>query len=120
MRLTRQRPPHLKHKNMILLTDKELRGIPVFTKGGDKLGKIAGVVIDAEYHEIHEYAVSKSRLLSALLPDDLLIHRSQVIELTAERMVVDDASVSERVAEAVLPKQAARAMESGAHSSRAE
>lgn len=102
---------------MLTLTDKELRGIPVYTKSGDKLGKIAGIIVDAEHHEVREYAVSKSRLLSALLPDDLLIHRSQVLELTAERMTVDDAAVSERVAEAVLPKQ--HAAESGAHSSRA-
>ena len=104
---------------MPLFTDKELRGIPVFTKSGDKLGKIAGIVVDAARHEVREYAVSKSRLLSALLPDDLLIRPAQVIELTAERMIVDDASVSERVAKAVLPKHAAHAVESGA-ASRAE
>jgi sporulation protein YlmC with PRC-barrel domain len=103
---------------MANLTDKELRGIPVYTKSGDRLGKIAGIVVDAERHEVREYSVSKSSLLSALLPGDLLINRSQVLELTSERMTVADAAVNERVAEAVLPKQASHAMESGAHSSR--
>jgi sporulation protein YlmC with PRC-barrel domain len=105
---------------MLYLTEKELRGIPVYTKSGDKLGKIAGVVIDAEHHEVRDYAVSKSRLLSALLPDDLLINRSQVIELTAERMTVDDAAVAKKVAEAIMPQPAAHVLETGAHSSRAE
>ncbi len=87
--------------------DADLRGIPVVTKkSGEKLGKLAGFVIDVETQTIEQYAVSKSRLLSALLPDDLLIHRSQVVSIDAERMVVEDAAVHERVAAAVMPKQA--------------
>lgn len=105
---------------MTHLRDKELRGIRVFTRGGENVGKIAGFVVDADHHTVEQYVISKSRLLSVLLPDELLVHRSQVIELTEERMVIEDSVVSERVAEAVMPKQTAQTLESGAHTRSAE
>jgi sporulation protein YlmC with PRC-barrel domain len=102
------------------LRDKEIRGLPVFTKSGDRVGKVAGFVIDADRHEVEQYSITKSRLFSALLPDELLVHRSQVIELTSEKMVIEDAVVAERVAEAVMPQPAHAALESGAHTRTAE
>lgn len=99
----------------MLFRDGDLRGIPVVTKrSGEKIGKLAGFVIDAETHLVEQYVVAKSRLLSALLPDDLLIHRSQVVSIDAERMVVEDAAVSERVAAELLPKHAAGSVSGGA------
>lgn len=105
---------------MTPLRDKEIRGLPVFTRSGERVGKIAAIVIDADRHEVEQYAVSKSRLFAALLPDDLLVHRSQVVELTPEKLIIDDAVVAERVAEAMRPETAATALESGAHSRSAE
>ncbi|MEY4722632.1 MAG: PRC-barrel domain [Candidatus Parcubacteria bacterium] len=92
---------------MALITVKKLRGLPVYTKSGDKLGKIADVLVDVENHEVRAYVVSKSNLLAALLPGDLQVARDQVISVTEERMTVHDAAVSERVAEELLPRVAA-------------
>lgn len=76
--------------------DVELRGIPVVTKSGQKLGKLAAYVIDVEHHEIAQYVVSGAGLLSKLMPDELLVGREQVITLDNEQMVVHDAVVEEK------------------------
>lgn len=90
------------------LRDADIRGIPVFTeKGGEKIGKLAGFVIDPGMHAVEQYVVNKSRLLSALLPDDLRVHRSQVVSLDADRMVVKDAAVNDRIAAELMPKHVA-------------
>lgn len=104
----------------MLFRSANLRGIPVVTKkSGEKLGKLAGFVIDADTHAVEQYVVSKSRLLSALLPDDLLIHRSQVVSLDDERMVVEDAAVHDRVAAAIIPKHVTQTV-AGANQMRTE
>ncbi len=96
--------------------DKELRGIPVVTKkSGEKLGKLGGFILNVETHVVEQYVVSKSRLLSALLPDDLLIHHSQVVSIDAEKMVVEDAAVHDRVAAALIPKQIVESATGASH-----
>jgi sporulation protein YlmC with PRC-barrel domain len=83
------------------IRDAELRGLPVVTERGEKVGKVAAIVLDAERHEVVHYVVAKSRLLSALLPDDLLIAPPQVVSIDEERMVVEDNAVAEKVAKAI-------------------
>ncbi len=83
------------------MRDAELRGLPVVTERGEKVGKIAAVVIDIDVHAVVHYVVAKSRLLSALLPDDLLIAPAQVVSVDEERMVVEDNAVAEKVAKAI-------------------
>lgn len=83
------------------MRDAELRGLPVVTERGEKVGKVAAIVLDIERHEVVHYVVAKSRLLSALLPDDLLIAPAQVVSVDEERMVVEDNAVAEKVAKAI-------------------
>ncbi|HTK04026.1 MAG TPA: PRC-barrel domain-containing protein [Candidatus Eisenbacteria bacterium] len=94
--------------------DADLRGIPVVTKGGEKIGKLAAYVIDAEHHEIAQYVVARSSLLSSILPDELLVHPGQVISLDAEMMVVEDSAVSERAEARNIAERAAEAAPGGA------
>ena len=96
--------------------DVELRGIPVITRSGQKIGKLAAYVIDAEHHEVAQYVVSRSSLLSRILPDELLVNRSQVISLDSEMMVVQDGLVAERAAER-RAKRPAEAATTGASTS---
>jgi sporulation protein YlmC with PRC-barrel domain len=81
--------------------DKDLRGIVVVTEGGETLGKLIGFIIDADLHAVVQYAVARSKLLSALLPDEILVHHSQVVSVDGERMVVKD-EVAEAKADAKL------------------
>ena len=83
------------------LSDKELRGLPVVTKEGDKVGKLTGFIIDADAHAVVQYVVARSRTLSALLPKELLVHPSQVVSIDDEKMVVKGEFVAVEAAEAV-------------------
>ncbi len=99
--------------------DVELRGIPVITRSGQKLGKLSAYVIDAEHHEVAQYVVTRSSLLARILPDELLVHRSQVVSLDSEMMVVDDNVITEKAAERKMAHPAETAPASGASASTA-
>lgn len=81
--------------------DKQLRGIPVETKRGQRVGRLSGFVIDPRTHAVAQYVVSKNRFLSALIPGELLIHSTQVISLDNEKMIVVDGAVEEKISEAL-------------------
>ena len=99
--------------------DAELRGIPVITKSGQKIGKLAAYIIDAERHEVAQYVVSRSSLLSKILPDELLIAPGQVVSLDAEMMVVEDNAVGERAEARRIAERTAEAASGGANSMKA-
>ena len=99
--------------------DVELRGLPVITRSGQKLGKLSAYVIDAEHHEVAQYVVTRSSLLARILPDELLVHRSQVVSLDAEMMVVDDGVVTEKAVERKITHPAEAASAGSASSSAA-
>lgn len=82
--------------------DKDLRGVPVFTKSGDKIGKLVGFLIDTNQHTVAQYLVSRSRLISRILPEELSISPSQVISLDVEKMVVDDMVIMVEAAAAAM------------------
>lgn len=71
-----------------MLTAKQIKKLPVVTVSGKKLGRVNEVFVDPESQSIMQYQVTPRRLLSLDLP--LLIHRSQVVSLTAERLLVED------------------------------
>src|SRR3989338_9030915 len=89
--------------------DKAIRGVPVVTERGEKVGKLAGFVLDAAAHAVVQYVVAKSRLLSALLPHDLLVAPDQVVSLDDERMVIRDEVVAAEVAAEIRVEQPAKA-----------
>ncbi|KPJ86096.1 hypothetical protein AMJ57_00380 [Parcubacteria bacterium SG8_24] len=78
----------------MFLRDSELRGLPVRTVGGTRLGKVAGVIIDVETQTVVQYAVRKTRGLPVLSPPRLLIRASQVVSLDDKEMVVEDNTVT--------------------------
>ena len=81
---------------------KRLIHLPVFTESGTKLGKIFDVSLDAETHAVREYLVRH-------LPfggHTYIIKPAQVIRITAERVVVDDAILrrsAKRGAKDIIP-----------------
>ena len=70
--------------------DNILRSVPVFTKSGNKLGKLIGFMLDVNHHVVQQYIVARSRSLSRIVSGELLISPSQVISLDDEKMIVDD------------------------------
>ncbi|MFH0819409.1 MAG: PRC-barrel domain-containing protein [bacterium] len=84
------------------LTTKDLISLPVETKSGEKLGKIAALEIDCETQQIVCYYVKSSNPIKDLVfQDQLIISPVQVISITAEKMVVEDGVIKEKLKDAL-------------------
>lgn len=80
------------------LSAKELISLPVETKSGEKLGKIASFEIDIETQQISAYLIKSSNLIKDLLfQDQLIISPNQVILINKRKMVVEDGVIKEKI-----------------------
>lgn len=75
----------------MMMTWKHLRNLPVETQSGERLGRVVDAELDAESHVITTYIVRPSRIAQQLVRSELRVRRSQVVSITTERMVVEDA-----------------------------
>ncbi len=67
--------------------------LPVRTESGRVLGLVVDVVIEPDTQAVVAYHVKPSRLLPDIVVAPLIIQRTQVVTITPEAMVVDDATV---------------------------
>lgn len=78
----------------MVISSKDLIGLPVLTQMDQELGKISGFDLDVDTQRIKHYHVKKHSILAELLGEkDLIISESQVISITKVRMTVEDAVV---------------------------
>jgi sporulation protein YlmC with PRC-barrel domain len=75
---------------MAIIDDETLLKLPVHTKSGTHLGRVAGFDFDIDAHAILRYRIRPKGLASRLLKSPLLIAREQVLSIDAEKMIVDD------------------------------
>jgi uncharacterized protein YrrD len=73
----------------MLIASDDLIGLPVFTQGGDGLGKIDSFDVNIDNGLIVNYYV-KTGLIKELWHEKLMISSAQVISISKEKMVVDD------------------------------
>lgn len=73
----------------MLISHKKLIGLAVETQSHERLGEIAGFVLETETQTIYQYQVRPTGL-SGIFAKELLVHRQQVISIAEEKMVVDD------------------------------
>lgn len=73
----------------MLIDSKDLINLPVVTQSNQPLGKVAGLVLDADSQSIYQYRVKPSGL-GGFFSHELLIHRDQVVAVTADKMIVED------------------------------
>lgn len=78
------------------ITSQKLTGLLVETQSGQKLGKIEIFNIDIDSQSIIEYKIKPSNLVQGLVRGELIISRGQVIDITEQKMIVDDNVVSEK------------------------
>lgn len=83
--------PEKRAAHTMILTLKHLRNLPVETRNGERLGRIVDAELDAESHVITTYIVHPSRIAQQLVRSELRVRPSQVVSITTERMVVEDA-----------------------------
>ncbi len=75
----------------MFMDHKQLIGLVVTTPDRKKLGKVIGFRFDPESQSILQYDVSRGLFGG----EPLVVHRSQVLAITAESMVVDELKISE-------------------------
>jgi sporulation protein YlmC with PRC-barrel domain len=84
-------PKQVRHDKYapMLVSHKKLIGLSVETQSGERVGEVVGFILDAETQTIYQYQVRPAGL-SGIFAKELLIHRQQVINITEEKMTVDD------------------------------
>lgn len=82
----------------MLITAKNLLHLLVFTKSQDYLGKIVDFEVEVDSQLIIKYYVKGSGLMKFLGGSklELIISHTQVISITAERMIVEDNVIREK------------------------
>lgn len=76
-----------------------LKKLQVYTKNEVYLGKIISLDIDLINHRVKNYHVSKGTgLVKAFVPP-LLVNPEKIIEITSEKIIVDDALAKQNVEE---------------------
>ncbi len=65
--------------------------LPVRTESGRSLGIVVDLVVEPDTQSIVAYHVKPSRLLPDAVVAPLIIGRAQVIQLSTEVLIVDDA-----------------------------
>jgi len=74
----------------MLITAKQLIGLNVLTRSGRQLGHVKDLEINAETGQIENYLVAGSGLADKFLASELVIAKSQVIEINVKAVIVED------------------------------
>ncbi len=69
---------------------KKLIGLNVRTQSGEHLGKIYDFEVDSDRGEIIKFYVGNFLIANKILNNNLIVDKSQVLEISAEEMVVED------------------------------
>ncbi|MFA5076277.1 MAG: PRC-barrel domain-containing protein [Patescibacteria group bacterium] len=74
----------------MLIEGKKLIKLSVYTKSGKLLGRVDNLEIDIDEQLIINYCVKSQSVIKNFFTDTLLIHRSQIVSITADKITVDD------------------------------
>ncbi len=77
-----------------MIDDRHLLGLPVETERGTALGRVVGVRVQTDTHRVEQYEVRRGGVKGAVMPH-LLIAWTQVKAITAEKMIVEDATITQ-------------------------
>lgn len=83
----------------MLMPHDKIIGLNVVTESGDNLGTVASfdIDVDVEDQNVIYYHVKNSGLITGLFKQELMVHRSQVVSIEANRLIVAD-NVSQEAA----------------------
>lgn len=75
--------------NKVLALGFELLNMPVFDKNGKKIGTVINYTLDTSLFIIFQLVV-KRPLMQSWLDPELVIHRSQVNQITAQKIIINN------------------------------
>jgi sporulation protein YlmC with PRC-barrel domain len=73
------------------IQNKNLLNLPVFTLGGTRLGYVTSFEIDELDQRIKQYIIKTHHGLAGLFDKQLVVSVRQVVSLSHEKLVVEDA-----------------------------
>lgn len=79
----------------MVIPNKQLINLPVFTEKGQHLGKISSFGIETSTQSIIKYYVKPENFIKELVEKELIVSAEQVISINKEKMVVEDNIVKE-------------------------
>jgi sporulation protein YlmC with PRC-barrel domain len=77
----------------MVISSKTLSGLPVQTRSGMALGKVAGFELDTETGRLSSLSVKTRGLVAGLLDQELSVVWDQIVEITDEQVTVKDTAV---------------------------
>ena len=83
------------------LQNKQILNLPVYTRSDDFLGRVASFEVDSETRLIVKYYVGSSSLVRKIIKDEpeLVINDAAVIEISEEKMTVQDSVIKQKINE---------------------
>lgn len=70
-----------------------MTGVPVLTRNGEKIGRVASFVFETDTGRLASVAVQTAGIVSGLFRDELIISWDAVLEITQARVLVMDTAV---------------------------
>lgn len=74
----------------------KLINIPVYTVKNNFLGKVCDFEIDIDTYTIIKIHVKSNNIIQGLFKDVLIISQMQIIKITTEKIIVDDAVIKQK------------------------
>lgn len=75
------------------INHKKLIGVPVLTKSGQAVGKLAEIEVETNNGRIETFIVHTAGPIPAITHNELRVAWSQVVEITEKEIIVLDATV---------------------------
>lgn len=69
---------------------KQLKNLPVYTKGEEFLGKIKDIEINNSDHRVNKYIIKSANVVKRVSGEEIIISPNQVISLDKQKMIVED------------------------------
>ena len=86
------------------ISSQQLINLPVETESGQSLGVVESFNIDIDSQSILEYVIKPASKILELIKNELIISRGQVVSITAEKIIVDDNSLKEKLKDKITSK----------------
>ena len=75
---------------------EKLNNLPVETRSGQGIGRVYGLDVETESSLVKNYRVKSKGIIKGFLASELLISRDEVISISEDKMIVDDAVIAEK------------------------
>ncbi|MBI3291091.1 PRC-barrel domain-containing protein [Candidatus Falkowbacteria bacterium] len=88
------------------ISSSDLINLPVYTEGGDHLGRVLSFDVDASSGQVSHYYV-RTGLIQGLWHEQLMIHQSQVVSVSKQKMIVEE-NIKKEKATGLVPTPATK------------